>query len=93
MPPALPLSPEPALRPSAAPPVVGVVMGSRSDWDTMERAAHILTEFGVPHECEVVSAHRTPDKLFDFLVAKICDQLGIDSGLMQRWGEGEEAGG
>ncbi len=63
MPPALPLSPEPAQRPSATPPVVGVVMGSRSDWDTMERAAHILAEFGVPHECEVVSAHRTPDKL------------------------------
>lgn len=38
-------------------------MGSRSDWDTMERAAHMLAEFGVPHECEIVSAHRTPDKL------------------------------
>jgi 5-(carboxyamino)imidazole ribonucleotide mutase len=45
------------------PPLVGVVMGSRSDWETMERAAHILREFGVPHECEIVSAHRTPEKL------------------------------
>ena len=52
--------------PSASPPLVGVVMGSRSDWDTMERAAHILSEFGVPHECEVVSAHRTPEKLASY---------------------------
>lgn len=49
-----------------ATPLVGVVMGSRSDWETMERAAHILTEFGVPHECEVVSAHRTPEKLASY---------------------------
>ncbi|MBL6712546.1 MAG: 5-(carboxyamino)imidazole ribonucleotide mutase [Pirellulales bacterium] len=51
---------------ATATPVVGVVMGSRSDWETMERAAHILTEFGVPHECEVVSAHRTPEKLASY---------------------------
>lgn len=41
-------------------PVVGVIMGSTSDWDTMKRAADILERFGVPHECRVVSAHRTP---------------------------------
>lgn len=41
-------------------PVVGVVMGSRSDWETMSAAADILTQFGVSHECRVVSAHRTP---------------------------------
>jgi 5-(carboxyamino)imidazole ribonucleotide mutase len=52
--------------PSPAPPVVGVVMGSRSDWATLERAATILEEFGVPHACEVVSAHRTPGKLADY---------------------------
>ena len=46
-----------------APPRVGVVMGSRSDWSTLERAAEVLLEFGVPHACEVVSAHRTPEKL------------------------------
>jgi 5-(carboxyamino)imidazole ribonucleotide mutase len=51
--------------PAAAspPPVVGIVMGSRSDWATLERAAQVLEQFGVPHECEIVSAHRTPDKL------------------------------
>jgi 5-(carboxyamino)imidazole ribonucleotide mutase len=41
-------------------PVVGIVMGSRSDWETMSAAADILREFDVPHECRVVSAHRTP---------------------------------
>ena len=41
-------------------PVVGIIMGSRSDWETMSEAAVILTQFGVPHECQVVSAHRTP---------------------------------
>ena len=46
------LSPEPCL--------VGVIMGSKSDWETMSQADAILTEFGIPHECQVVSAHRTP---------------------------------
>jgi 5-(carboxyamino)imidazole ribonucleotide mutase len=41
-------------------PLVGVIMGSKSDWDTMSQADAILTEFGIPHECEIVSAHRTP---------------------------------
>lgn len=41
-------------------------MGSRSDWATLERAAQTLAQFGVPHECEVVSAHRTPGKLADY---------------------------
>ena len=44
-------------------PLVGIVMGSRSDWATLERASQTLTQFGVSHECEIVSAHRTPDKL------------------------------
>jgi len=44
-------------------PIVGIVMGSRSDWATLERAAQLLEQFGVAHECEIVSAHRTPDKL------------------------------
>lgn len=44
-------------------PLVGVVMGSRSDWPTLARAAEVLDHFGVPHECEIVSAHRTPEKL------------------------------
>ncbi len=47
-------------------PLVGVIMGSASDWDTMQHAVETLTELGVPHEAEVVSAHRTPDKLFAY---------------------------
>jgi 5-(carboxyamino)imidazole ribonucleotide mutase len=47
-------------------PVVGVVMGSRSDWATMERAATVLEQLEVPHACEVVSAHRTPEKLAEY---------------------------
>jgi 5-(carboxyamino)imidazole ribonucleotide mutase len=41
-------------------PLVGVIMGSRSDWETMAEADSVLTDFGIPHECHVVSAHRTP---------------------------------
>ncbi len=47
-------------------PVVGVVMGSQSDWDVMQHAARILKEFGVPYEASVVSAHRTPDAMFAY---------------------------
>ena len=47
-------------------PLVGVIMGSRSDYDVMRHAADVLTELGVPHEVEVVSAHRTPDRLFAY---------------------------
>ncbi len=45
---------------------IGVVMGSRSDWDTLQHAAEMLTRLGVEHEVRVVSAHRTPDLLFDY---------------------------
>jgi 5-(carboxyamino)imidazole ribonucleotide mutase len=47
-------------------PVVGVIMGSRSDWETMRHAAETLESLGIPFETEVVSAHRTPDKLFEY---------------------------
>lgn len=47
-------------------PLVGIVMGSRSDWETMQHAAQKLELLGVPHEVRVVSAHRTPDALFDY---------------------------
>ena len=47
-------------------PRIGVVMGSRSDWDTLQHAASTLTELGIAHEVRVVSAHRTPDVLFDY---------------------------
>jgi 5-(carboxyamino)imidazole ribonucleotide mutase len=49
-----------------AEPRVGVIMGSRSDWDTMRHAAETLTTLGVAHETRVVSAHRTPDLLFEY---------------------------
>jgi len=47
-------------------PLVGLIMGSSSDWETMRHAAETLERLGVPHEVEVVSAHRTPDKLFRY---------------------------
>jgi len=47
-------------------PLVGIIMGSRSDWETMQHAATALDQLGVPYEVRVVSAHRTPDLLFDF---------------------------
>ena len=47
-------------------PRVGIVMGSRSDWETMQHAVAVLTELGVAHEVKVVSAHRTPDLLFSY---------------------------
>jgi len=51
------------------PPLVAVIMGSRSDWETMRAADEILTEFDVPHECRIVSAHRTPELMADFAIA------------------------
>ena len=51
---------------SGSAPLVGVIMGSRSDWETMSHAAEMLSRLGVAHECRVVSAHRTPDLLFEY---------------------------
>src|SRR5690349_2677880 len=45
---------------------VGIIMGSKSDWETMRHAADMLDALGVPHETKVVSAHRTPDRLYDY---------------------------
>ncbi|HET8707341.1 MAG TPA: 5-(carboxyamino)imidazole ribonucleotide mutase [Pseudomonadales bacterium] len=56
-------------------PLVGIIMGSKSDWPTMEHAAQMLDKLGVPYEVTVVSAHRTPDLLFDY--AKTAEQRGI----------------
>jgi 5-(carboxyamino)imidazole ribonucleotide mutase len=47
-------------------PLVGIIMGSKSDWDTMRHAAEILERFGVPHEAKVVSAHRTPSLMAEY---------------------------
>ena len=54
---------------ASVPAVVGVLMGSSSDWETMQQAARILAEFDVPHECLVVSAHRMPDQMFAYAEA------------------------
>src|SRR5438034_993117 len=50
-------------------PLVGIIMGSKSDWDTMRHADEILTQFGVPHESKIVSAHRTPSLMADYASA------------------------
>ena len=51
---------------SQSKPLVGIIMGSQSDWETMQHAAQQLTDLDVPHEVRVVSAHRTPDLLFEY---------------------------
>ena len=56
-------------------PLVGIVMGSQSDWPTMRHAAECLTEFGVPHEARVVSAHRTPELLREY--ARTAESRGL----------------
>ncbi len=57
-------------------PIVAIIMGSKSDWATMVKASEMLDKFGVPHESKVVSAHRTPDLLFEF--AKTAESRGIE---------------
>ena len=58
-----------------ASPVVGVIMGSRSDWATLQATAEMLTELGIPHECRVVSAHRTPERMFEY--AETASERGL----------------
>jgi 5-(carboxyamino)imidazole ribonucleotide mutase len=69
-----PVSPQPTA--IGAQPLVGVIMGSSSDWETMEHAAKTLADLGVPHETRVVSAHRTPDLLFEY--ASTAEKRGIE---------------
>jgi 5-(carboxyamino)imidazole ribonucleotide mutase len=52
--------------PGGATPLVGLIMGSTSDWETMRHAAEVLQALDIPHECRVVSAHRTPDRMYDY---------------------------
>ena len=47
-------------------PLAGIVMGSKSDWETLRHAAETLAKFGIPHECRIVSAHRTPDLMAEY---------------------------
>ena len=65
----------PAKRKKKEAPLVAVVMGSRSDWETMRHADEVLTRFGVPHVCRVVSAHRTPRVLTAF--ARSAERSGL----------------
>lgn len=58
-------------------PLIGVVMGSQSDWPVMQHSHDILSEFNVPHECKVVSAHRTPDLLFEY--AASAEERGLQA--------------
>jgi 5-(carboxyamino)imidazole ribonucleotide mutase len=62
--------PEPA-------PLVGIIMGSKSDWDTMRHAADVLAQFGVPHESKVVSAHRTPSLMAEYASAAVGRGLAV----------------
>jgi 5-(carboxyamino)imidazole ribonucleotide mutase len=57
-------------------PLVAVIMGSKSDWETMQHAAETLTELGVPHEVRILSAHRTPDHLFEY--AGTAEKRGLE---------------
>lgn len=58
-------------------PSVGIIMGSQSDWVTMKAAAEILSELGVPHEAKIVSAHRTPQRLYDYATKAASRELKI----------------
>ena len=57
-------------------PLVGIIMGSKSDWETMEHAAKTLEDLGVPHEVRILSAHRTPDHLLEY--ASTAEDRGLD---------------
>jgi 5-(carboxyamino)imidazole ribonucleotide mutase len=61
---------------SPSQPLVAIIMGSKSDWETMQHADAMLTQLGVPHECKIVSAHRTPDLMAQF--AKEAEGRGIE---------------
>lgn len=60
---------------NASPPLVGIIMGSSSDWPTMQHAAQVLADFGIPFEKKVVSAHRTPELLYSY--SKTAEERGL----------------
>jgi 5-(carboxyamino)imidazole ribonucleotide mutase len=62
--------------PAGETPLVGVIMGSKSDWETMQRTSEVLTQLGVAHECRIVSAHRTPALMAEY--AKGASERGIE---------------
>ncbi|HYL09127.1 MAG TPA: 5-(carboxyamino)imidazole ribonucleotide mutase [Candidatus Acidoferrales bacterium] len=59
-----------------AKPIVGILMGSKSDWETMENASKTLDDLGVPHEVRILSAHRTPDQLVEY--AATAEERGLE---------------
>ena len=61
----------------SATPLVGVIMGSRSDWETMRHASEALATLGVPHECRVVSAHRTPRRMVEYAESAVARGLRV----------------
>jgi 5-(carboxyamino)imidazole ribonucleotide mutase len=65
-----------AADPNAAKPLVGVVMGSKSDWETMQRTSDMLDQLAIAHECRIVSAHRTPDWMAEY--AKTATERGLE---------------
>jgi 5-(carboxyamino)imidazole ribonucleotide mutase len=71
-------------------PLVGIIMGSRSDWETMVHAADKLNELGVPHEVRILSAHRTPDQLFEY--AARAEERGLEVVIAAAGGAAHLAG-
>jgi len=61
---------------ASATPLVGVIMGSKTDWETMRHAAEVFQQFGIAHECQIVSAHRTPDWMCEY--AKTAESRGLE---------------
>lgn len=74
----------------AAGPLVAIIMGSKSDWETMRHAADVLTEFGVPHEARVLSAHRTPQATADY--ASSAESRGVEVMIAAAGGAAHLAG-
>jgi 5-(carboxyamino)imidazole ribonucleotide mutase len=70
------MNPSKKKRKNLKPPLVGIIMGSKSDWETLEHATKLLEELGVPYEVRVVSAHRTPDLLFEY--ATSAERRGLE---------------
>lgn len=70
--------------------LVAVIMGSKTDWDTMSAAAEVLAEFGVPHECRVLSAHRTPEQLVSYV--KEAEERGCEVFIAGAGGAAQLAG-
>ena len=74
----------------AAKPLVAIIMGSRSDWDTMRHAADVLNEFGVPHQARVLSAHRTPQATAEY--ASSAESCGVEVMIAAAGGAAHLAG-